>query len=160
MTKAAKPLRSLYAALDRLDSEFDDIPREHVRVYWQDQRSHPEVAKLFAERDAIVEAIRAHPDIVDFEADLRDLLGEKIGTDAGIAGAAYGALCNVRWEHRDGTRYACTWRYAAGLIAEIRNAVTGTSEDYMDWYCSGGEGTVVPVINDALAMRGWQPTLL
>jgi hypothetical protein len=133
MTKSAKTLPRLYEALDRLQKAFDAIPREHVRTYWQDQRSHPEIAKHFAERDAIVEELRAHPEFADLEVDLRDMLGEKIGQDARIARAVYGALCNVEWIHRDGARYTCTWRDAAGVVAEIRNAVNSTNEDYMDW---------------------------
>ena len=155
MTKSAKPLPSLYEALDRLDEAFRDIPREDVRAYWHDQRSHPEVALHFAERDALVEELRAHPDFANLETDLGDTLGEEIGRDVSIARAVYGALCNVEWMHRDGARYTCTWRDAAGLVAEIRNTVSGTNEDYMDWYCSGGEGTVAALISDRLATRGW-----
>ena len=37
---------------------------------------------------------------------------------------AWGILSNIQWD--------CTWRYAADIIADIRN-----DESYMDWYCSG-----------------------
>jgi hypothetical protein len=36
----------------------------------------------------------------------------------------WGILSNIKWD--------CTWRYAAGLIADIRE-----DESYIDWYCSG-----------------------
>jgi hypothetical protein len=58
MTKSAKPLPSLYEALDRLDEAFRDLPREDVRAYRHDQRSHPEVALHFTERNALVEELR------------------------------------------------------------------------------------------------------
>jgi hypothetical protein len=36
----------------------------------------------------------------------------------------WGILSNISWD--------CTWRYAANLIAEIRE-----DDSYIDWYCSG-----------------------
>lgn len=50
--------------------------------------------------------------------------------------------------------FHCTWRYAGGLVANLRNK----NEDYLDFYCSGGEGTVAPEIRKALESLGWEPT--
>ena len=33
----------------------------------------------------------------------------------------------------------CSFRSAGGFVANLRNEILGTSEDYMDWYCSGPE---------------------
>jgi hypothetical protein len=50
----------------------------------------------------------------------------------------YAALCNndfVKnevWPILKGETWSCSWRYAGGIIADIR--VEG---DYIDWYCSG-----------------------
>jgi hypothetical protein len=44
----------------------------------------------------------------------------------------YAALCNNRF-FKDKQEWTCSWRYAAGMIAEFRDC----GEDYMDWYCSG-----------------------
>ncbi len=47
--------------------------------------------------------------------------------------------------------YSCSWRYAGGMIADLR----GLGEDYMDFYCSGGEGLVDPEIEEDLYKLGW-----
>lgn len=50
----------------------------------------------------------------------------------------YAALCNNDFSRKDmwcilrGDTWGCSWRYAGGLVARIRN-----EGDYMDWYCSG-----------------------
>lgn len=55
----------------------------------------------------------------------------------------YAALCNMQWQKSDtwtvlkGDTWGCTWRYAGGLVAELRNC----NEGYMDWYCSGIKGS-------------------
>lgn len=49
--------------------------------------------------------------------------------------------------------YSCSWRYAGGLVAEIRDQ----GEDYMDFYCSGNEGEVDECVAEDLASLGWIP---
>jgi hypothetical protein len=50
----------------------------------------------------------------------------------------YAALCNNDfqrlevWPLLKGEIYSCSWRYAGGIVADMRE--TG---DYIDWYCSG-----------------------
>ncbi len=83
----------------------------------------------------------------------------------------YAALCNNEFQRRDiidvltGKKWSCTWRYAGGIIADIRQ-----SGSYIDWYCSGiayrldedlqdptyiAEGTVTPAIRLDLGKIGW-----
>ena len=33
-------------------------------------------------------------------------------------------------------RWSCTWRYAGGIVADMRQ-----QGDYIEWYCSGIKGT-------------------
>ncbi len=53
----------------------------------------------------------------------------------------YAALCNQSWQRNEvwpllkGQHWSCSWRYAGGVVADMRE--TG---DYMDWYCSGIRG--------------------
>ncbi len=74
------------------------------------------------------------------------------------------ALQKLEWIHRrkpDGysdymserfrNLYSCSWRYAGGRIAEIRDV----GENYMDFYCSGYEGMVTPEIEKDFNVIGW-----
>jgi hypothetical protein len=50
----------------------------------------------------------------------------------------YAAFCNNEYAVDDNDVVASySWRSSGGIVAEIRNLVTGFHEDYMDWYCSG-----------------------
>ncbi len=83
--------------------------------------------------------------------------------DKSFAEDVYRALCNVKWKKigyvpkdecditRDCT-FACSWRYAGGVVAEIRDC----GENYLDFYCSGGEGTVTPEIEQYFKEHGWE----
>ena len=50
----------------------------------------------------------------------------------------YAAMCNNVFQKNDvwprlaDLTWSCSWRYAGGIIADIRK-----QGDYMDWYCSG-----------------------
>jgi hypothetical protein len=50
----------------------------------------------------------------------------------------YAAMCNNVFQKNDvwprlaDLAWSCSWRYAGGIIADIRK-----QGDYMDWYCSG-----------------------
>jgi hypothetical protein len=98
----------------------------------------------------------------------------------------YAAMCNNDFQKLDvwpllkGETYSCSWRYAGGIVADMRE--TG---DYMDWYCTGirggateeqlaayapedlekyhwyekyfvGEGTVTEEIEQDLLKLGWK----
>lgn len=75
----------------------------------------------------------------NLEYDLRtsDVIAEKC-KDAIYAQHLYAALCNNEFTKNDiwpllkEERWSCSWRYAGGIIAHIRE-----EGDYIDWYCSG-----------------------
>ena len=93
---------------------------------------------------------------VDMIADVYrdDAMLSKIRTDEQYAQRFYAAMCNVDWYPKSspGVWYA-SWRTAGGIVAEIRN----TGESYMDWYCSGNEGTVAEDVREDLDRLGWIP---
>jgi len=66
----------------------------------------------------------------------------KVRENKSYAQNLYSALCNMQWQKLDvipilkSELWSCSWRYAGGIVAEIR----GGGEDYMDWYCSGMGG--------------------
>ena len=76
----------------------------------------------------------------------------------------YASLCN-RIFMKDGEEWACTWRHAAGIVAELRSR--RFKENYMDWYCSGiwqedekftgyiHEGEITETIEKDLFKLGW-----
>ena len=88
----------------------------------------------------------------NFKKDLR-ILDEKMADDK-YAQELYSALCNMKWQNiKDPENiYSCTWRYAGGLVAQIRNR----GEDYMDFYCSGNEGQVSERIEKDLNNLEWE----
>ena len=78
--------------------------------------------------------------VFNLERDLRstDWIITKIRHQEIYAQNLYAALCNNEYAPKDvwgilkHIHWDCSWRYAAGLIAEIRE-----DESYLDWYCSG-----------------------
>ena len=114
-------------------------------------------------------------DIIDDLASdmLTDPNIEKLCFDKDIAIQFYQALCNVEWYRIIDTEdqvidklrgekpgiWSCSWRYAAGLIADIRNKQynirRGEIEDYLDFYCHGTEGVVTPIVLQSLKNIGW-----
>ena len=64
----------------------------------------------------------------------------------------YGALCNTVWRHKaTGTPWRCSWRHAGGVVAGLR-----CSGDYLDWYCSTGEGLVDVQVLAEFSVLGWE----
>lgn len=78
--------------------------------------------------------------------------------DRNYAKALYAALCNNEFE-KDGKKWSCTWRYAGGLVADLRNE----GEDYLDYYCSGllhdeepiAEGHITDELRQDIESLGW-----
>jgi hypothetical protein len=66
-----------------------------------------------------------------------DWIAEKCKDDR-YAQTLYAAMCNnefIRnevWPILNEKTWSCSWRYAGGIVADIRQ-----QGDYMDWYCSG-----------------------
>lgn len=71
-----------------------------------------------------------------------------------LAYELYASLCNIQWAHKDHEDvYACSWRYAGDLVAGLRSK----GEQYIDFYCSGGEGCVTEGIMIIMIEEGWFP---
>ena len=89
----------------------------------------------------------------NFEKDYKELFTEKAKESSEFSTKLWSALANVNWEHEDGSRYSCSFRYAGALVAEMREEEDGMA--YMNWYCSGPYASVSEEIAEALAKRGW-----
>lgn len=94
---------------------------------------------------------------------VRDLykhnIQQKCRDDRNYCQALYAALCNNIWS-KHGYKLMVSWRYAAGLIAELEDR----NGDYMDWYCSGiggslgvPEGNIMQEILEDMMEMGWFP---
>jgi len=113
----------------------------------------------------------------NLEYDLRstDWILDKTKSSNNYAQNLYAALCNRQFQKRDtwpilkDQRWSCSWRYAGGIIADMRE-----EGDYIDWYCSGiknqgyqddldtvtpstyvSEGVVTEEIENDLNQLGW-----
>ncbi len=123
----------------------------------------------------------------NLEFDLRttNWILEKVRADEIYSQNLYAAMCNNQFAKthvedtaenvakllRDGTPlWSCSWRYAGGIIADMRE-----EGDYIDWYCSGirdsydvpenngflqrkyvSESTVTEEIEQDLKRLGWR----
>jgi hypothetical protein len=116
----------------------------------------------------------------NLEYDLRSnrWICDKAKASEAYAQNVYAALCNQDWQKNDvwprlkGQTYSCSWRYAGGIVADMRE-----EGDYIDWYCSGirggdepdaidipfeqkkfvPEGTVTDEIREDFFKLGWIP---
>lgn len=76
----------------------------------------------------------------NMEYDLRstDWILQKVRADEAYAQNLYAAMCNNDFQKNEfmpllaGKTWSCSWRYAGGIIADMRQ-----EGDYIDWYCSG-----------------------
>ena len=93
--------------------------------------------------------------------------------DEEIARDFYRALSNVDWaliksdkpediqiidalKGEPPDTWSCSWRHAGGIVAEIRHTHYNTGENYMDYYSSGGEGTVSDLVREVFERLGWK----
>ncbi len=70
-----------------------------------------------------------------------DWILEKVRASDSYAQNLYAAMCNNNFTKREmwpilkEEKWSCSWRYAGGIIADMRQ-----EGDYIDWYCSGMGG--------------------
>lgn len=110
----------------------------------------------------------------NMEYDLRiaDWMLDKVRNSDTYAQNLYAALCNNSFIQNDvwpllkGIEWGCSWRYAGGIIADMKE-----KGDYIDWYCSGisgeqgieyepplnyvSEGQITDEIKQDLLKLGW-----
>jgi hypothetical protein len=78
--------------------------------------------------------------VFNLERDIRstDWIVSKVRQREIYAQNLYAALCNNEYVPQDvwgilkNIHWDCSWRYAAGIVADIRE-----DDSYIDWYCSG-----------------------
>jgi hypothetical protein len=78
--------------------------------------------------------------VFNLERDIRgtDWIVSKVRQQEVYAQNLYAALCNNEYVPQDvwgilkNIHWDCSWRYAASIVADIRE-----DDSYIDWYCSG-----------------------
>ena len=88
--------------------------------------------------------------IDNLEYDLRSTqwICDKAKASDSYAQNLYAAMCNNEFTKNDvwpilsDKRWSCSWRYAGGIIADMRE-----NGDYIDWYCSGIRGDTAEPFN-------------
>lgn len=86
------------------------------------------------------------------ESDLEKLVVKL--KDPAYAKALYAALCNNEFYKE----WSCSWRYAGGLVARLRDE----GEDYIDYYCnfsdenSVPEGEITEEVRKDIESLGWR----
>lgn len=97
--------------------------------------------------------IRGNKFELHFEQDV--MADEKIRTliqqDATFAQELYASICNLIWVSPNKNEYTASWRSAGDFVA----TVAGKGEDYLDYYCSGGEGKVSARVENEMKRIGW-----
>lgn len=99
--------------------------------------------------------------MTQFERDLQSSAAfRELCQDDDFARKLYCSLENQEWYYQADTiepimdRFACSFRYAGGLVADLRDK----EEDYLDFYCGGPAScTLFPEVEEALAKLGWYP---
>lgn len=139
----------------RVEVSSDFFKNTDVVVRWKSSdgsymRARPHVS----EEDVTLEMLPPREQIEYEEGFERSLSADPdirtLVLDDEFARQLYASLCNVEWVKGD-EHYACSWRYAGDLVASLR----GKGEDYMDFYCSGGEGRVSEAVRYCLAQLGY-----
>ncbi len=100
--------------------------------------------------------------LFDLELELlsTDWIIEKVRASRLYSQNLYATLCNNQFVKNDvwpvlkDDRWSCSWRYAGGIIADMRE-----EGDYLNWYCSGIRGTMdmggsAPDLNEGYVGEG------
>jgi hypothetical protein len=158
----------LKSYLERCEADGEEPNEDYIELY------------KGADREDLMKEENAQWKLNNLEYDLRSnrWICDKAKASETYAQNVYAALCNQDWQKNDvwprlkGQTYSCSWRYAGGIVADMRE-----EGDYIDWYCSGirggdepdaidipfeqkkfvPEGTVTDEIREDFFKLGWIP---
>ncbi len=119
--------------LERCEADGKEPREDYINLY-----KHADQRDLENEKEAEWK-------LNNLEYDLRSTkwICDKAKAREEYAQNIYAALCNQDWQRNEvwpllkGQTYSCSWRYAGGIVADMRE-----EGDYIDWYCSGIKGGV------------------
>lgn len=109
---------------------------------------------------------KSRVDNMEYDLLTTDWILEKVRASEVYAQNLYAAMCNNDFTKREmwpllkEQKWSCSWRYAGGIIADMRQ-----QGDYINWYCSGirdsydggyvAEAIVTDEIEQDLHKLGW-----
>jgi hypothetical protein len=143
--------------------EKDQEPNQDYLNFWE---------KMIGERLINERSAAWQENNMEYDLLTSDWMAEKCKDDR-YAQTLYAALCNNQfiknevWPILEEKTWSCSWRYAGGIVADIRE-----QGDYLDWYCSGmgsglgngdedgmkgyvSESVITEEIKDDLFKLGW-----
>jgi hypothetical protein len=156
------------AYVKRCEKEGKLPSPEYLEMYKEDLKRY----------DARFDSADSKENSLEYTLLTTDWILEKVRSNKFYAQNLYAAMANNEfqkseiWPILKGKTWSCTWRYAGGIVADMRQ-----EGDYIDWYCSGikggdepdvyneghdlkrqgyvGEGTVTDEVRNDLLKLGW-----
>lgn len=119
--------------IERCEKEGTEPDPDYLEMFLEDKRRHNH---KFDKPESRV-------DNLEYDLLTTEWILEKVRNSEAYAQNLYAAMCNVDfvkndvWPRLTDKRWSCSWRYAGGIIADMRQ-----QGDYVDWYCSGIRGGV------------------
>lgn len=113
----------------------DNFSREHFRSNQQMQDFFQDVNRM---RKLHEEDPEWQKDNLEYDLRTSAKMVGRVRASKTYAQNLYAAMCNRDFQRNDtwprltDQVWSCSWRYAGGIIADMRG-----EGDYMDWYCSG-----------------------
>lgn len=95
-------------------------------------------AKIIEDHDKKFDDPKSRENNMEYDLLTNDWILDKVRSNKAYAQNLYAAMCNndfmkrEMWPILKDQRWSCSWRYAGGIIADMRQ-----EGDYIDWYCSG-----------------------
>jgi hypothetical protein len=138
MTLSKSPERGTFQINTLVEQvELGERTSEDAEEMMEFYKTHQELVR---EREATDEW-----KVDNLEYDLRSnkWICDKVKASEAYAQNLYAAMCNNEFQRNEtwpvlsDKRWSCSWRYAGGIVADMRE-----QGDYIDWYCSGIRGEV------------------
>ena len=119
--------------IERCKEEGKVPDKAYIKMYEQHK-----IDKLEREED-----LAWQKDNMEYDLRSTDWILAKVRASEGYAQNLYAAMCNREFQKNEvwpllkDQHWGCSWRYAGGIVADMRG-----EGDYIDWYCSGIRGGV------------------
>jgi hypothetical protein len=118
----------------RCEEKNEEVSQAYLEMYdsFKDQHDHK-----FDDPESRI-------DNLEYDLLTTDWILEKVRNNETYAQNLYAAMCNTDFVKNDvwpiltEKKWHCSWRYAGGIIADMRQ-----EGDYIDWYCSGIRGNPI-----------------